>query len=91
MKHVFTKPYEFEGKTYESLEFDLDSLKGSDFSAAKKELAASGIYSPIPSTDCDYCVILLARLTKQPVEFFSGLPIRDYCALTQKVSNFLMS
>ena len=91
MKHVFSKPYEFEGKTFKEIEFDLDSLKGSDISAAKKEFAATGNFSPVPSTDSDFCAILLARMTKQPVEFFTGLPARDYCSLTQQVSNFLIA
>lgn len=90
MKHVFSKPYEFEGKTYESLEFDLATLTGADISAAKKEFVATGSFSPLPATDSDFCAILLARLVKQPIEFFAALPAREYCSLTQKVSNFLM-
>lgn len=91
MKHVFLEPYEFEGKTYDGLEFNLDELKGSDISAVKKQFAAMGNYSPIPTTDSDFCALVLARLTKQPIEFFNDLPAREYCALTQKVSNFLLA
>ena len=39
-KVEFIKPFEFEGVDYESVELDLDSLKGSDLSAAKKAMAA---------------------------------------------------
>lgn len=90
MKHEFAKAYEFDGKTFESIEFDLSNLKGSDVSAAKKEFAAMGNYSPLPATDSDFCALLLCRLTKQPLEFFLELPAPEYCALTQKVSNFLI-
>ena len=90
MKHVFAKPYEFEGKSYEFIEFDLTKVKGSDISAAKKEFAAMGNYSPLITTDSDFCVLLLTRLTKQPLEFFLEMPAPEYCALTQKVSNFLI-
>ena len=90
MKHVFLKPYEFEGKTYEDIDFDLTNLKGSDVSAAKKEFAAMGNYSPLPATDSDFCALLLCRLTKLPLDFFMGMPAPEYCALTQKVSNFLI-
>lgn len=89
MKHVFAKPYEFEGQTYNEIEFDLESLKGTDISAAKRTFLAEGYFSPLMTTDSDYCAILLARLTKLPFEFFSGLPAREYCEVTQKVSNFL--
>lgn len=89
--YTFSKPYEFEGETYESIEFDLESLKGSDISAAKKTFSAAGGFSPLPATDSDFCALILARLTKKPVEFFNDMPAKDYCNLTQQVSNFLLS
>lgn len=90
-KYTFNKPYEFEGKTYNFVEFDLTTLKGSDISQAKKLFVAGGNYSPLPATDPDFCALILARITKQPVEFFTEMPARDYCALTQRVSNFLLA
>jgi hypothetical protein len=90
MEYVFKKPYEFEGKTYDKLELDLDSLSGADISAVKKLYAAGGNFSPIPATDSDFCIMLAARLIKQPVEFFNAMPARDYCAIAQGVSNFLL-
>lgn len=37
MKIQLKKPYEFEGKTYKDLEFDLEGLTGVDVSAAKRD------------------------------------------------------
>lgn len=91
MKYQFTKPYTFEDKEYTEIEFDLSALTGRDISAAKKEFTAGGNYSPLPTTDYDFCAILLARAAKLPLEFFTGLPAPEYCRLTQKVSNFLMA
>lgn len=88
--YTFSKPYEFEGEKYESIEFELESLKGSDISAAKKTFANAGGYSPLPATDSDFCCIILARLSKKPIEFFDNLPAKDYLSLTQQVSNFLL-
>lgn len=89
MKYVFEKPYEFEGKEYESIEFDLESLKGSDISAVKKQFAAAGNFSVLPAMDSDFCALILARVTKQPLEFFTEMPAKDYCQITQQVGNFL--
>lgn len=91
MIHVFMKPYEFEGETYENIEFDLEGLKGSDISAAKKRFNAMGNYAPIPATDSDFCALILERVTKKPLDFFDNLPANEYCSLTQKVSNFLLT
>lgn len=89
-EYTFTVPYEFEGKTYEKLEFDLNSLKGSDISAVKKQYAGAGNFSPVPASDSDFCAMILARLLKQPIEFFEEMPAKDYSRLTQQVSNFLL-
>lgn len=89
MKYVFGKPYEFEGKEYESIEFDLEGLKGSDISAVKKQFAAAGNFSVLPAMDSDFCALILARVTKQPLEFFTEMPAKDYCQITQQVGNFL--
>ena len=90
MEHKFTKPYNFEGKDYESISFDLDTLKGSDIAAAKREFTATGNFSAVPAADYDFCILVLARACKQPKEFFDGLPAKDYCALAQQVTNFLL-
>ena len=91
MKHVFSKPYEFEGKQYKEIDIDLDTLKGSDVSAVKTQFSAAGKFAPVPTTDIDFCVMLAARVAKQPIEFFNDLPAKDYCAVAQGVSNFLLA
>lgn len=91
MKYEFKRPYEFEEVTYTELEYDLDSLTGADISAAKRQYASAGNFSPLPTTDADFCVYILARVTKKPIEFFNEMPARDYCSITQQVSNFLMA
>lgn len=91
MKYVFKKPYEFEEVIYTELEYDLDSLTGADLSAAKRQWSAAGNFSPLPTTDADFCVYILASVAKKPIEFFTEMPARDYCGITQQVSNFLMS
>lgn len=90
MEHKFAKPYNFEGKDYESISFDLDALTGRDIAAAKREFAAAGNFSAVPAADSEFCALVLARACKQPKEFFDGLPAKDYCALTQQVTNFLL-
>lgn len=91
MKYVFETPYVFEGKTYEEIEFDLANLKGSDISKAKKRFNSEGMISPFPTMDSDFCAILLSVVAKLPIEFFTEMPARDYCAVTNLVNHFLNS
>lgn len=90
MKYIFEKPYQFEGETYTNIEFDLDSLKGSDIAAVKRKYVVAGGAALVPTSDMEFSVLLLNRVTKKPIEFFNGLPARDYVQLTLTVSNFLM-
>lgn len=88
--YKFSKPYKFEEKVYESVEFDLEGLTGHDISEVKKTFAATGTYVPVPALDSDFCAAILARAIKQPQEFFTQMPAKDYMALTQQVSSFLL-
>lgn len=89
--HKFSVPYEFEGETYTELEYDFSGLKGSDIAEIKKAWAGAGNYSPLPTTDSDFCARILAKVCKKPLEFFEDMPAKDYCQLTQAVTNFLIS
>lgn len=90
MKHIFTKPYNFEGKEYTELELELDSLTGRDVSSVKRQWAGEGNFSAMPSTDSDFCIMIAAKAAKKPVEFFYSLPAKEYAKLAQAVSNFLL-
>lgn len=91
MKHVFSKPFEFEGKEYKEIDIKLDALTGRDISVAKREWAGDGNFSPVPASDQDFCVAVAAKASKLPIEFFYALPAREYTKLTQAVSNFLLA
>ena len=90
MKHKFSSSVSFEGTEYTELDLNLDALKGIDISEAKREWAAAGNFSPVPSTDMDFCAIVAARASKQPLEMIMDLPAKEYTKLCQAVSNFLM-
>ena len=90
MKYEFSKPYEFEGVKHTELDIHLEGITGRDISAVKKQFTDAGNYSAVPIMDYDFCVYLLARVTKKPMEFFYDLPAQDYCSLCQRVSTFLM-
>lgn len=90
-EYKFSKPYKFEEKEYESIEFDLEGLTGSDISEVKKAFVGNGGFAPLPAMDSDFCALILARVIKQPLEFFTQMPAKDYLQLTQQVSNFLLA
>lgn len=88
-KYTFSEPFEFDGETYTEIEFDLKTLKGVDISATKKIFSQEVPICLSLGADTDFCALLLARMTKKPIEFYKEMPAKDYCELTQTVSNFL--
>ena len=90
MKYILSKEYEFEGQKYTEIELNLDVLTGKDVSAVKREWARAGNISPLVAVDTDFCVYLAAKAAKPPIEFMENLPAKDYCAIGQEVSNFLL-
>ena len=90
MFYKFSKPYTFEGKEFTEIELDLESMTGNDFVEAKKEYKIRGFENLVPTTDSEFCAVVASKLAKQPLEFFTGLPAKDYIGLTTKVMNFLL-
>lgn len=91
MIHVFSKPVKFEDNPeIKDIKIDLEGLNGYDISEVKKQFSAAGLYSPILATDTDFCIMIAARRSGKPIEFFKELPAKDYLAIAQEVGNFLM-
>lgn len=88
-KVEFIKPFEFEGVDYESVELDLDSLKGSDLSAAKKQWQRAGNVASAVTLDIDFCIYVATLACDQPIEFFNGLPAKEYNKVYGEVFSFL--
>lgn len=88
----FSKEYTFEGKSYASIELDLDSLTGADLEAAEQAvIATTGAFSTlIAETSKPFQIAVAARAAKQPIEFFRKLPANDCTKVTLAVSNFLL-
>jgi hypothetical protein len=91
MKYIFSKPIKFEDEPeIKEIEIDLDSINGYDISEVKKQFSAAGNFSPILATDTDFCIMMAARKSGKPIEFFKELPGKDYLAIAQGVQNFLL-
>ena len=86
-------PVEYEGETYEKLEFDFSELSGADSLNIEAELNSMGIVVISPSYQSPYLLRMCARACKQKVDvnIFSKFKLRDYLSLRNKARNFLMS
>ena len=87
----FTRPYYFEGETYNGLSIPIENFTGRQFAEVKRSWAKEGNFSAVPALDTEFCIRCAATLAKQPIEFFEGMHAGDYCKVAQAVSSFLLA
>ena len=85
-KVEFSKPYIFEGETYEGIDLSgCDELTGNDAAKAEKIMAARGETNMFPEMSSTYAFVIASMGTGKPVEFFTGLPLKDSTRVKNRV------
>lgn len=88
----FIKAYRFEGKDYTEVDLSgMDGLSAEDMIAADRYLTRSGSFSVMPEMTLEYACFIAARASKQPIEFFRGLPPKDAIKVKNRVTSFFYS
>jgi hypothetical protein len=92
-KHVFKKPFEWEGKVYGSLTFDFESLTGRDTLAVERELAAKNIIPVVRSLNLPFQIRIAARACTETIgiDMLEALPIKDFERIMNRVRIFFIS
>ena len=89
MEHKFSKPYSFDGDSFEKIDLDLDALTGDAMLTAEREFTAAGGFGAMMETSKGYLAILAAKAAKVPAEFINGLPAKEFSKITLAVQTFL--
>lgn len=89
--HVFKKPFEFEGKTYDKLTFNFEGLLGADMIAVENEMAAVGEYVLSPEISTSFLSKMAARAAGVGSDLIEHLPIRDFGKIKNKSRDFLVT
>lgn len=90
------KPFRFEGKEYESIDFSrLDELSGADHinatNFASRMNQTNGIVqSPAPQLDTNYQYAIASYATGLPIEAFAAMPYRIALLISQYIRNFTL-
>lgn len=90
--HKFRKPFEFQGKTYEELDFDWETLTGDDFLAIEDELAAIGKVAVVPQFSGQFLIRMAAKACTAKVgsDMIGKMPIGDFNRIRSAARSFLM-
>ena len=90
--HTFKKPVSYNGKTYEKLEFDFESLTGADALNIENELQAIGKPVVVPAFSGEYLIRMAAKACSEPVgsDIFMQMSLHDYNSIRSAARSFLL-
>lgn len=89
MIYKLKKPITYEGKEYKELEFDFDSLTGTDMLKARSNMELSGIEDMITSVSMSFQKEVASLAAKVPPKLIESLGARDFIIITTQTQNFL--
>ena len=88
--HKFRKPFEWQGKKYETLAFDFDGLTGRDFIAIDKEVTMKGSTAIVPALSVPFLIAMSARAAGVGSDMIEGMPIHEVNKIYTKARNFML-
>ena len=91
-EHKFGKPFNYNGKSFDSLTFDFESLTGKDSLAIEDELAAQGKIVVVPQFSAQYLVRLAAKACTEKigVDALEQMALGDYNRIRSAARSFLL-
>lgn len=91
-EYKLKKPVEYNGETYEELNFDFEKLTGRDGLNIEAELKAQGITVMVPAFDSAYLIRLAAKACDKPIgaDIFDNMSIADFNKIKSAARSFLL-
>ena len=91
--HRFSRPFEWEGKSYETLTFDFAALTGRDSLAIEAELLAMGKPVAVREIVGEYQVRAAVRACREKlgVDALEAMPLKDCNRILNAARNFLLA
>ena len=97
--HTFSKPFSYEGVTYEKLTFNWDSLSGRDSVSIERELRRRGLTTVLAEYTPEYLAAMAARACTYrnddgfrtiTADALYAMPLREFRKLCGAARRFLM-
>ncbi len=88
--HKFKKPFEYEGKKYETLNFYFERLTGRDMIAIENEMQANSEYALDPILSRNFQSKMAARAGGVASDTLEAMPIQEFNSITTAARNFLI-
>lgn len=87
-----SKPFKYEGKSYEELSFDFEALTGADDLDIERELRAKGENAFVPALSGEYLIRMCARACTAEIghDALLYMPLKDENRIKAEARNFLL-
>lgn len=87
---MFNSPFEYEGRTFNSLNFDFSKLTGKDYLAIEDEMARHGKIVLSARLSGEFLSIMSAKACTEPigVDCIEAMPIKKFEQLRNAARNF---
>lgn len=86
----FAKPYTFEEEVITEVDLSgIEDITAADMIAAQKVISKGGTVEIMPEMSLQYACVIASRVTKRPIEFFTGLPAKEAMKLKNIVTGFI--
>ncbi|SHG90442.1 hypothetical protein [Tepidibacter thalassicus] len=89
--HEFKKPFEYEGKKFETLNFYFDKLTGKDMIAIETEMQAMGEYALAPEISRGFQCRMAAKAGNIGADALESMPLPEFNKITNAARDFLIS
>lgn len=87
--HKFTKPFEYEGLTFETLDFNFEKLTGRDMISIESEMQALGEYALAPEISKSFQAKMAARAAGISSEALEKMPLKEFNKIANEARSFL--
>jgi len=88
--HRFKKPYEFEGKKHETINFYFERLTGKDMIAIENEMQANNEYALDPLLSRNFQSKMASRAGGIGSDALEAMPFQEFNKITNAARNFLI-
>ncbi|MCF8018318.1 MAG: phage tail assembly protein [Vallitaleaceae bacterium] len=89
--HKFNKPFECEGKKFETLNFYFNKLTGRDMIAIEAEMQAMGEYALAPEISRGFQCRMAAKAANIGTDVLEGMPLPEFNKITNAARDYLIS
>ena len=88
--HTFKKPFEYEGSTYTTVNFNFGKLTGSEMLAIESEMQASNEYAIDPLLSRNFLCKMASKASGMGSDALEAMSAKDFIQITNAARNFLI-